>query len=440
MKTRKTQAPHPERLTARRWILLSIAVFVLIFGAGGSWAYLARIAGAVIAPGAVSPQSGIKAIQHPEGGIVKKIFVREGAHVRAREIVMILDDKEIQANLAITRTRLFSALAEISRLEAERDGGEKIFFPPELLASAEPIAHHAMKTQEALFRSRRNTVESQKKMLQQKIAALRRSMKGMQVELQATDAQLALIAEEVKTVSTLLEEGNALKPRLLALKRTAADLMGQKGRLNGEIAKARETIAEIRLQILGLKRDFLSRILDRLSQIQKEAGILRQQYGDLRRRLEMTRIRSPVDGKILDMTIRTIGGVVAPRQTIMHVVPENEDLIIEARISPRDIEQVSPGQRARIVFSSFTGKGRSPTLKGVVKVISPAPIIEQKTSAPYYHAEILVDRQEMARLGDLGHVVPGIPAEVYITLPERSPLQMMLRPFYDGARRAFRND
>jgi len=417
----------------------ALGIVLLFAGGMGVWAVWVRITGAVIAQGTVSPESGIKTVQHPEGGVVKHILIHEGDKVHAGEVLLTLDDSTLRASLAGIDARLQADLAEMARLEAERDKAESVIFPDELLRRGEePQVRRLIRTQKSLFAARRKMLTSQREILNQKIRALKERIGGLQEELKGKKQQSAYISEEVATVSSLLKKGQALKPRLLALKRSASALEGERGRLLGELAQARENIAEIKEQIVALRRDFLSRVLERLAELQKEAAVLREQRADVAKRLRETEIRAPADGRVLDLKVRTVGGVIAPRQPIMFVVPENEPLLIDAHVKVTDIDEVMPLGEARIIFTAFSSRN-TPTLTGQVRMISPAPQIDDLTKKPYYKVKIVVPAGELKKLGPDKHLVPGMPAEVFITTRERTPLDIIVSPFFTAARRAFRH-
>ncbi len=430
---------RPGHLDVGRWIMAGILVVAVVFVAGGIWAAVAKIAGAVIAQATVSPESGIKTVQHPDGGIVKEIRVRSGDRVKAGQVLIVFDEEEVRARLAITETRLHAGLAEIARLEAERDGGNAPVFPQQLLERKDdPEVRRVMKVQQALFTARRRMLSNQRNILGQKVAALEKRITGLEAELSGKERQAKLIDEEIGTVARLFSRGQALKSRLLALKRKAAALEGERGRLLGEIAQARDSIFEIRLQILKLERDFLAQVLDRLADLDEQTRILEEQRMDLRRKLDMMRIRAPVDGRVLDVSVKTIGGVVSPRQPILRIVPEHEPLILEARVRPSDIDQVAASQKARIVFSAFSSRN-TPVLEGEVRVVSPAPIVDEISKQTFFRAEVVVPAEELSKLPDEQKLIPGMTAEVFLTTRDRTPLDILLNPIIDAARHSLRS-
>lgn len=435
------RAGDPKALSPISGEFIIAVVFGLVFVVGGAWAFLAEIEGAVIASGAVSPESGIKTVQHPEGGIVAEIRVREGDRVQAGQVLMVLKADELRANLAMVETQYFATLAEIARLEAERDGRTRLRFPRELIRAAvtNASARNAMETQRRLFESRRKLNVTQKKVLEQQINALEKQLEGLKAELEGKKRQAALIREEINTVSRLLAKGQALKPRLLALQRTAAALKGDMGRNLGEQAKTREYIAQIRQQIVSIDRDFLAGVLDRLAELQQQESLLREKRIDLARKLELTRMRAPADGRVLEITMKTIGGVIGPREPVIRIVPLKEALIIQAKVQPTDIDELRPDQLARVVFSAFEAR-TTPTLNGTVRTISPAPLIDEADSQPYYRVDVEVPAAELGKLPKGAKLVPGMPAEVFITTRPRTPMDIILKPLKDSMRRAMRSD
>ncbi len=428
-----------SKLTPRRWILIGVTVILVLFGAGGAWSWLVRLEGAVIATGAVNPESGIKTIQHPDGGVVREIRVREGDLVRKDDILLVLEDEELQANLEITRDALDAALAEIARLQAERDGRQSIRFPDELIMRGRNTAG-LMRTQQQLFLARRRANLGQKEELKRKIRALELQIRGLKAELEGTEEQIALLEEQVETVGRELEQGRATRPRYLDLKARLARMKGQRGRLINEMARAGEQIAEIRLQLIRIDQVFLSNVLEQLTQRTREADELRERLTALEKKLEATRIRAPVDGKVLDLSIRTIGGVVMPGSPIMQIVPVDEPLIVDAKVRLQDIDQVQPGKTARVMITAFHVRD-TPSLTGRVRTVAPAPSeteLPDGTRAFLYSVEVVVPPEELRRLGTNRRLVPGMPAEVFITTQARRPLDMLLDPLIAAARRSLR--
>ena len=438
MQGRRESETGGRRLSPGKWELVVLTLLVLLVAGGGGWAWLARIEGAVIANGAVSPQSGIKIIQHRDGGVVKEIRVREGDAVRKGDILIILKDETLRANHAITRAGLDVMLAEIARLEAEQSGAEEVIFPPELRErETAESASKAMKAQRALFRARRDALAGQKRVLGKKIEAQKKLIEGLAAQLESTGEQIRITRERTQTVEAEYREGRATRPRLLDLKSRLAGLEGEKGRLTGEIARARESIAEIRMGLIQLDEDFRAKVLSTLAERMTAAGSLREKLTALEEKLAAAEIRAPVDGRVLNLTVRTIGGVIMQGRPIMQIVPAHEPLVIEAQVQPQDIAHVHAGQKARINFTAFSSR-TTPTLNGRVRTVSAAPVTNGPRRQPYYLAEVVVPVSELERLGKNRQLVAGMQAAVYMTTESRRPLNILLAPLTKVTRNALR--
>ena len=445
MSTKRTEG---RWYASGRWVAAGLLIFIAVFVVAGGWAAVARISGAVIAPGVISPESGIQIVQHPYGGVIERILVREGQKVRAGELLVVLEDETLKTSLQIAERQLHGDLAEMGRLEAESAERTEIAFDPRLVAARNrPQVRRAMDNQLALFEARRRMLEEQARIHRRQIEALERLVAGLEAELVATERQMRLVREEAEMVRTLLKKGQAPRTRLLALQSKAAALAGKRGRLIGEIARTRQNILETALKITLLRKDRLSRVRERMTTLQTEIDTLEAKVAELREKVRRTRITAPVAGRVLQLRVRTIGGVIEPRGAVLSIVPSEAPLLIEARVRPVDIDQVHPGQQVNVVFTALSARD-TPTLQGTVEVVSPAPVTESAAPGrrpgrglspppePHYLVRVKVTQDELARLGEAGRIVPGMPVEVFIRTGARTPLAMLMQPLTDATRRA----
>ena len=427
-----------RKLSGMPWLWLGL--FITLFGLGGalSWASLTEIHGAVIAQGAVAVQSKIKSIQHLEGGIVGEILVRSGDQVKAGDLLMRLDDESLKANLAITLSALDEFQAEAARLRAERDGARKIHFPKELLArSKAPELARVLKGQQALFEARRKALQGQQDILRQKIEALENQIRGSQAEQQAKEQQIALLDKEIESVSRLIEGQLATEPRLLSLQREKAQIEGQRGQLIAAIGRLRTDIEEVRLQIIQLNKDFRAKVLQRLREVQASIVEYSERKSALLDKLKRIDIRAPVAGRVHNLAIHTVGGVIAPAKQIMQIIPEDDSLIIEARIRTLDRDHVYVGQEAAVNLSAL-GK-TVPTVMARVTNVASAPLTDPVTGQPYYPVDLALPEEELRKIGIDKQLVPGMPVEVFIRTHPRTPLAIMTKPLLESMRRALRD-
>ena len=437
----ESQASPSSRVSLRPWLVAGFLVILLIFGGGGAWALFARIAGAIIAAGQISPESGVRTVQHPEGGIVKEIRVRDGAAVERGQVLILLDDKTLRTQRDVARNRLDNVLLDMARLEAESSGASELRFPEELMkrAAKEQRIREAMRIQKALFVSRRRALEGEKRVVEQQIAAQEKAIAGLRARLESINDQSELIEEEIRTVSHLLKKGQATRPRLMALQREAVRLVGRRGEVLEQIAKTGKEIARLSQKLTQLERNFLAQVLESLVKRKEEAANLSGELSILEQKLARVQIRAPVSGRVFNLAIRTIGGVIAPGKPILQIVPENEPLIIEAQIQPFDVDEVYPGQPARVRFSAFDARN-TPELEGRVRMVSPAPVIGKEGEPPLYKVRIMVRPEQLAKLDEKYRLIPGMPVEVFITTGMRRPMDIFLAPILAGMRRSFRED
>jgi HlyD family type I secretion membrane fusion protein len=408
---------------------------VFFVGFGG-WAATAPIESAAIAPGTVSVESNRKTIQHLEGGIVREILVRDGDAVTAGQVLMRLDETQPGATLDILNARYDVAGAEFSRLAAERDGLKETIFPDWLTARrTDPAVATILENQRNIFAARRDAVTSQTAILQQRIAQLEEEIRGVEGRIAASARQSALIADELAGVRTLYEKGLMQKPRLLELERRAAEIDGTLASDRAAIARARQQIGEARLRISELRTTQVNEAAARIGELQGELLDLTERIRaatDVRGRTE---IRAPQDGTVVGLSVHTPGGVIAPGERLLDIVPSGDRLIVEARVDPQDIDIVRAGLEARVRFTAFTQRNLVP-VPGTVSWVSADHIADERTGTAYFLARIALAEDDPALGGN--KLYPGMSAEVLIVTGSRTALEYMLQPLTDTLRRAFR--
>ncbi|MDH3581430.1 MAG: HlyD family type I secretion periplasmic adaptor subunit, partial [Hyphomicrobiales bacterium] len=346
-----------------------IIVFVLVGGLGG-WASSASISGAVIAQGNIIVESRSKRVQHKEGGIVGAIYVNEGQRVAASDLLLSLDDTLTKAGLSIVSKQLDELTARNARLIAERDGATEIRFDASLIdrASNEEIAQ-AMRGEHTLFEARRDAAQSQKDQLAEQIGQLAEEIKGLAAQRNAKASEMAFIADELSSLEGLFKNGHVTKTRMLALRREASRLKGEHGQFTAEIARAKGRISETKLQITQIDRTMLEEVVRELRETEaKMIELVERKYAaeDLSKRVE---IRAPKSGFVHELAVHTVGGVIAPGETIMLIVPEEDQLVIEAQFNPTDIDQIRQGQTVVIRLPAFNQR-TTPQMEGTISTIS----------------------------------------------------------------------
>lgn len=433
-------ANHPD---ARRWPVRGavwlgmIALLVLVLGFGG-WAMLARISGAVLAAGQVEIESRHQIVQHPDGGVVGEINLREGDHVEAGQMLMRLEGNLLRTELTIVEGQYFEILARRGRLEAERANNDQIRFPALLTeaAIAEPALHEVMAGQTSLFEARRNSLAQSLEQLARQEAQISAQVTGIEAQIIALKDQRQLIGRELKDTRQLLDKGLAQASRVLALEREAARLDGQLGELAAARAGAEAHATEInvlRLRQGATWREEAESALRDLDERELELAERRRALTDRIARLD---IRAPISGTVHELAITAAQSVIRPAEPILYLIPQEGRLIVIARISVMDIDQVAVGQPVNLRFSSFSQR-TTPEIEGELTRISADSMIDEATRLAYYRAEITIPESERARLGELT-LIPGMPVEVFIRTGEQSPMQYLLKPFTDYLSRAMR--
>lgn len=433
-----TMLDTPEA-RARPTILMGLGLMVFLFGFIFLWAALVPLQSGAVAIGRIVVDSNRKEIQHLEGGIVKEIAVREGDNVKAGQILVRLDNTTSQARSDLLRGEYIAARASEARLLAERDNKAEVTFPEELtrLESTDEQVRTNLDSQRRLFASRRESLQGQIDVLNQKIGQSGSEISGLREQGSAASQQIALLNEEIDVVKGLLAKGNALKPRLLALERQRADLLGQRGQAQAMISRANQTSNESKINILNLKTDFLNKVVAELKETQTQVSTLSEQMrsaGDVARRVDIT---APIAGTVTGLMVHTIGGVVKPGDTLMTLVPQDDKLIVEARVTPQDIDVVHPGLEAQVRLTAFKARYLRPA-KGKVITVSADRFDDQRTGEGFYVARIEIPQSELKDIiGDV-KLTPGMPAETLIVTGRRTMLSYLVRPIRESFGRAFR--
>jgi len=425
------------RQSIRRHLLTAIAATAALSGGLGGWAMTTELSGAVIAAGVLVVDSSVKKVQHPTGGIVGELRVRGGDHVKAGDVVVRLDDTVTRANLAIVTKGLDELAARQARLEAERDDDDKIDFPEDLLARKdEPEIARIIAGEQSLFDLRRTARLGQKKQLRERIAQLQDEMVGLAGQAEAKKREIGLIKRELDGVRELWNKNLVPISRLTALEREGARLDGEREQYVSAVAQAKGKTAEVKLQIIQVDEDLRSEVAKDLREIQAKSAELVERKVAARDQLMRIDIRAPQDGIVHQLAVHTVGGVVTASEPLMLIVPEGDDLTVEVKLSPQNIDQVSVGQRASLRFPAFNQR-TTPEINGVVATIAADITQDQKSGASYYLVRISMSAEEIGRLNGL-KLVAGMPVEAYIQTGDRTVMSYLVKPLQDQIVKAFR--
>lgn len=426
--------PEISDLRVRR---IGYAIVFVMFGLFGSWAMLAPLGSAALAPGVVTVQSYRKTVQHLEGGLVKELLARDGDMVEAGDPLIVLDDTQLRAESEMVRGQLITAQAAEARLLAERDGLEAINFD-RMVEKNSPRAMESRDGEVQVFTTRRSSHLGEIQVLKQRVGQLNQQIKGLK-DLAATKRKLASsYASEVAELRDLLKDGYVDKQRLLEQERQLDSVRAQAAEHQSDITRIELQINETKLQILQLDKQFSAEVVARLSEVQSQSYSLEQQALALQERINRAIIRAPDGGMIIDMKVHTVGGVIGQGTPLLDIVPSLSDLIIEAQVSPMDIDRVQVDTPADVRFSAFNS-ATTPVFKGVVSQISGDRLINQENGMPYYLARVVLT-EEGAKLLGKRTLVPGMPAEVLINTGERTLFQYLMQPVDNAFARSLIED
>ncbi len=414
----------------------AIIAFFVIVGLG--WGGMAPISGAAIANGVVSPDGRRRTVQHLEGGIIRQILVTAGTEVQAGDPLIVLEETQALAahERILSQHRTYAAME--ARLEAEQHSDPTVDFPEWL--SGETInasTAEIVETQQTLFETRALAQRTRASILQQRIAQLNEEIIGMDAQTVSQERQLELIASELEDVQELVDRGLERRARLLALQRQEADIGGDLGANLAAISRARQAVGEAELQIINLEADRLDEIANELNQVRFEQASIEQELLRTRDILARTSITAPISGIVVQSRFFTTGGVIRPGEAILDIVPQEEELLIDAQVSPIDIDAVEVGMTAQVILSAYSQR-RLPRIEGRVRSISADRLVDEATGTAYFLARIEVDPAQLADLGGEVTLSPGMPAEVFIVTGERTAIEYLLEPFIQSFRRAFR--
>jgi HlyD family secretion protein len=431
------QLAAEARRSIRRHVIVGLSVvFVLVCGVGG-WAATTELAGALIAPGSVVVDSNVKKVQHPTGGVVGELRVRDGDRVKAGDVVVRLDETVTRANLAIVTKGLDEMTARKARLVAERDGADHVTFPPDLLKRQnEPDAGSAIASEKKLFELRRNSRDGQRAQLRQRVMQLQEEAAGLTAQQAAKTREITLIERELVGVRDLFQKNLIQINRLTQLEREATRIEGERGQLVAAIAQSRGKQAEIELQILQIDSDLSSEVAKEIRDVDAKLGEFVERKVTAEDQLKRIDIRAPQDGTVFQSNVHTVGGVITAGDAIMLIVPDADKLTVEAKVNPQDIDQLQLGQPTLLRFTTFNQR-TTPEIWGNVARISADISTDQRTGMSYYTVRIALPPEEIARLGEV-RLVPGMPVETFVQTGQRTVMSYLVKPLYDQITRAFR--
>jgi HlyD family secretion protein len=439
-KNPEPKSPEPKwdtRESISRHTLAGLVIVIVLAGGVGGWAGTMTLSGALIAQGSVVVDSNVKKVQHPTGGIVGELRVKDGDRVQQGDIVVRLDDTVTRANLAIVTKGLDELYARKARLESERDGNDAVKFPADLLARAnDPDVASILDGERKLFQLRSSARTGQKAQLRQRVEQLNEEVRGLKAQFVSKDKETKLIEREKDGVYDLWKQKLVPLTKLTELERAAVRLEGESAQLIAQTAQAAGKISETELQIIQIDRDLSSEVAKETREIDGKIGEFIERKVTAEDQLKRVEIRAPQNGMVFQSNVHTVGGVITAGDAMMLIVPDADNLTVEAKVNPQDIDQVRIGQLALLRFSAFNQR-TTPEIYGTVNRVSADAATDQRTGQTYYTIRIAMPGEEVAKLGEV-KMVPGMPVEAFVQTGERTMISYLVKPLHDQLMRMFR--
>ena len=429
-------APHVREVRS----LVRYGVLVLLLGLLplAAWVALAPLASAVVAPGVVKVDLNRRPVQHAEGGIVREVHVRVGQRVAEGETMLVLGDVAVNADMQRWDSRVRAERASMARLEAEQSGAPAVVFPADVLESARSDAGLAelLINERALFAARRGALTSQVALLRSQQAKVNQETQALRAQIERATEALKLQGQELSANQGLLKDGFISSARVTQIEAQMADYGVKLEERRGELARSEQKLVDTSLRIKAMENEYRQQASDQLKVTQARLAEIQQEQrktGDAAKRQVIT---APASGEVMDLKVTAPGAVIPPRETIAEIVPDNQQLIIEALVRPEDINRVQRGQAAQMRFSAFAYR-TTKLVDGKVKYISGDRMVDRQSNSAFYVAHIEADASKLKEAGDL-KLLAGMPVEVYIEGEQRTVLQSLMEPLSQVVRRAGR--
>ena len=425
-------------MSVRKPLHTGMALIFVFLGGFLAWGSTVPIAGGAVAPGVVSPDGNRRTVQHLEGGIIAGLRVRDGDKVTVGQALLILESLQARTVFNALLHQHNTLLAMQARLGAEQEGRAEMDLPAEFRgAPLHPDLARIVEQQRAMLATRWAAHESRVRVLRQRIEQSQEQIRAFESQVASATTQLALIAEELTAKGQLLHQGLVPRPQVLLLQRTQAEIRGRLGEHVSTIARTWQVIGEAEMQILSLEADRSDKVSEQLDKVRVELAGVTERLQASRDVLARTVITAPISGTVVNLRFRTIEGVIRAGDAILDIVPDEEKLLIDARVSPIDIDVVHVGLAAQVRLTAYSSRGL-PRINGVVRAVSADRLADQATSQPYYLARVEVERGELERIGAEVELVPGMPAEILIVRKKRTMVSYLLEPFREAFRWSFR--
>lgn len=427
--------------SARGPVVLGILAVLALVGGFGTWSVVSNIAGAIIAPGAIELEQNRQVVQHPDGGVVDEILVREGDLIVAGQVLMRLDSERLDSERTIVESQLFELMARRGRLEAERDGDAEIAFDEELVAAAaaNPDVAEMLVSNRNLFAQRRDNLAASVEQLGKRKAQTISQIEGLGSQLTAIETQVALLEEELKGQYELQQKGLAQLPRVMSLEREKAQLQGAAGEIVASKAQAEGRITEIEIEIIRIQAQSREEAIAALSSQEGRELELAERRRAVLEQLSRLDIRAPLSGAVHALQVFGASSVIKPAQPVLYVVPQDQPLIIGVQVETIHVDKVHVGQEVILRFSAFDTR-QTPEIVGRVISVSPDALTDERTGESFYRARVELSEGELEKLPEGSVLIPGMPVEAYLRTGDRSPIAYLVKPLADYFNKAFREN
>ena len=433
-----TGAVLDSRTQIRRPVRAGLWVMVLTFVVFGGWATLAPLSGAVIALGVVKVDNNRKTVQHLEGGIVAEILIKDGDHVEAGQPLIVIQSEQVSATVDTLGGQLDAELAKAARLRAERDFVANIAFPASLAhRSSDPAIAETLQVERQLFETKRQALAAQMSLLETETGQVSEEVAALRHQVGARDRALKLLSKEIDANETLSRQKLVEEVRILALKRSYEEYEAQRGEHLAEIAKAQQRGTELRIKMITLKDQYIQQAATDLTTTQSKIFDLQERVRPSQDALKRQRIEAPIAGTVVGLKVFTIGGIIAPREPLLDIVPDHNPLIVEAQVKVEDIDNLKPGLTVDVRLTAYSQRN-TPILTGRVTYVSADRMVDQETNTPFYTAHIVIDDASLAAAAKDIVLFPGMPAEVFVNTGARTALDYFLEPLTSTLRRSLR--
>ena len=423
--------------SAVRPLFWGFATLALVVGGLGAWSVFTTLSGAIISHGQIEVSQKRQVVQHPDGGVVRDILVREGMEVAAGDVLMRLDGSDLQSELAIVEDQLVELGARRARLDAQSKAAPSLVFPLDLVRAAKASdGAEILAGQQSLFANQAEILAQTINQRQNGIRQIDSQIEGLAAQQDAIRTQIGLLETELATLHELLDKGLVQSARVSSLDRELAQLKGRLGELTSARAEASERITEIEIELTAIATQQLEKAENELRDVVARLSEIEERKRALIKKMSRLEIRSPSSGLIIGLQVTTPNAVIRAADALMYIVPQDRPLLVAARVPVTHVDEVHSGQVVRLVFSALPSR-LMPELFGKVTLVSADALSDERTGQSYFRAEVALDRATLRALGDV-QLMPGMPVDVYIRTGDRTPLSYLMKPFTDYFRAAFR--